>query len=519
MPVERPNQIGRVALGDAAAWSARRAPDETAFIVPARNKEVTFRAFNDRVNQAAHAFVAAGLEQGDRVGFVTGNSERMLAAEFGALKAGLVTSLNNTQLDPDTMTYQLENAEADAVVVDNEFYPKVEPYLDHAGISTVISIDWTPDAVAPAEAFESFIEGQPTDEPVVEIERTDPALIMYTSGTTSRPKGVLHTHESYSYNTANVMVKYDIHPNDVVGNVHPLFHIVETFPRCAFAQSATSVIFREFHPNDFLAAVETHGITTFYLMASVVRQLLKEGNVDTYDLSSVRRVGYGMPLELSTRQQVIDTFDAELQLAMGQTEAGILMFLDHEWQLEKDGNYIGRSGPFGDAAIMDDDGTLLPPGEVGEIVFRSPAIMDRYVKNEEQTKQAWEHGWHHTEDVGKFDEDGLLLFIDRQKDIVKTGGENVSTTKVQNALGDHPAVEEAAIVGLPHDRWGEAVTAFVVRAEGAQVTDDELIDHAAERLADFETPKAVEFVDDLPQTATGKIRKVEVAETHHDYYA
>jgi long-chain acyl-CoA synthetase len=514
----KPNEIGRNTLGDAATRAARRTPNKTAFAVVETGREVTFKEFNERANRAAHAFRAAGLETGDRVGFVTGNSERMLAAEFGALKGGLVASLNNTDLDTGTVTYQLDNADVEAVVVDEQLYSKVEPYVTQANVDTVVAIEWDGTAEGEREAFESFIDGHSSTEPDVERDGSDPALILYTSGTTSRPKGVLHTHASYSYNTANVMIKHDLQSSDVVASVHPLFHIVETYLRAGVELSATNVILREFEPERFLTAIDEYDITAFYLMSSIYRRLSNETDLDSYDLSSVRHCGYGMPMEMSLRKRVIDAFDADLQLGMGQTEAGMIMFFDPKWQLKKDGNYIGRSGPYADAAIMDDDGTILQQGEVGEIVVRSPAVMDRYLNNEKKTRELWRDGWHRTGDIGKFDEDGLLLFVDRKKDMIKTGGENVSTTKVQNVVSDHPAVEEAIVVGLPHEKWTEAVTAFVILADTADATEADIRSFLRERLASFEVPKDIEFVDDLPRTATGKIRKVEIKEEYEDKY-
>jgi long-chain acyl-CoA synthetase len=189
-----------------------------------------------------------------------------------------------------------------------------------------------------------------------------------------------------------------------------------------------------------------------------------------------------------------------------------------EWQLEKSGNYWGRSTINTDVAIMDEEGNILPQGEVGEIVYRGPNIMDGYLKNEEKTREAFEYGWFHSGDMGYFDEDHLLKFVDRKKDLIKSGGENVSTQKVESTLLDYPGVAQVGVVGLPHERWDEAVTAFVVPTPDADVTAEEVKEFCRERLAGFETPKSIEVVEELPQTSTGKVQKFKLAQTNEDYY-
>lgn len=518
MPVDKPNALSRNVLGDAATRGARRTPDKPAFVLPSIDRTVTFAEFNERTNQAAHAFRDAGLEKGDRIGFVTDNSERMLAAEYGAHKAGLVTSLNNTMVDVDTMTHKLSVADVDALIVDNTLESKVEPFLENHDVELLVSIAWDEDQPATGRRFEEFIADQPGTEPGFEVEGSDPALIIFTSGTTARPKGALHTHASYATSVANVATKHRVRTTDVLAHVHPLFHIVEIHPRCTFALGGTTVLFRGFDPEALMDAVETYDVTVLHLVSTLYRELINETALGDRDLSSVKRCDYGMPMEMTLREKVMDTFDAEMITTYGQTESGIQLFLDTEWQREKGGNPLGVAGPFTDAAIMDEDGNLLPQGEIGEIVVRSPGVMGEYVGKPEKTRELWSDGWHRTGDMGKVDTDGVFQFVDRKRDLIKTGGENVSTAKVLSAVSDHPAVGDAAVVGLPHERWGEAVTAFVVPVEGADATPEEVKEFAGERLAAFETPKAVEFVDSLPKTATDKIRSVELVEEYRDYY-
>lgn len=257
-------------------------------------------------------------------------------------------------------------------------------------------------------------------------------------------------------------------------------------------------------------------MTYVNLMASTYRRLLDAG-VDV-DVSSVRRCVHGMPMETEVRERVADAFDADLQKVYGQTETLVTTFLDPRWQFEKPGNYVGEATPFADVAVMDEAGELLGRGETGEIVVRGPSVMQRYLNRPDASATAWTDGWHHTDDLGRFDADGLLLFVDRKGDMIKTGGENVASIRVEECLLDHPAVAACAVVGLPHDRWDEAVTAFVRGVADEDVSEADLQAHCEERLAPFERPKSIVEVESFPYTATGKVAKAELASAHRGHY-
>jgi len=518
--VERSNKIGRIAGGDIARRAGNRTPEKTAFVVPERDERVTFSAFDRRANRAANALLDAGYEKGVRLAVVAGNSLQFLEAYFGALKAGIVPVFINPEITSDDIAYELDHSEADALLVDDALYEKTAPLLEDRDVEAVAAFEWS-GADIPVQSFRTFTEGHGETEPDVEIEDRDLAQIMYTSGTTSRPKGVLHSHRTIHTGSLNVVANADLTRHDVMGSVMPLFHCAQlTMIKGAMHVSATTVLRRDFDPDGFLGDVEERDLSWSFLLPAMYEGLLAREDIDDRDLSSLRFCLYAMtPMGSQTLRRCIETFDADFALGSGQTEAyPPTVIYQPEWQLEKEGNYWGTGNANTDVAIMDDEGNLLPQGEVGEIVYRGPNVMEGYLKNERETERAFEYDWFHSGDMGYFDEDHLLKFVDRKKDMIKSGGENVSTQKVESVLLDNPDIAEVAVVGLPHDRWGEAVTAFVVPHSTAEANEEAIIEYSRDHLAGFETPKSVEIVDELPKTTTGKIQKFELAERKAEYY-
>ncbi|WP_276257407.1 class I adenylate-forming enzyme family protein [Haloglomus litoreum] len=518
--VERANEIARIAVGDMATRAGSRYPDRTAYIVPATGEEVTFGEFDERTNRAAHALLDAGLEKGDRLAMVSGNSLQFLTCYYGAMKAGIVATPINPEITDEDIAYEFDHSEATAVVADDVFHAKIDPLLADRDLDLLATIDWE-GIETPGPSFGAFIEGYSPAEPEVHIEDDDLAQIMYTSGTTSQPKGVLLSHKAVHTGSLNVATDVALDRNDTMIGLMPLFHCAQlTMVQGAMHVSARTVIRRGFEPDAFLEDVETYDVSWSFMLPAMYQGLLARPDIGERDLSSLEYCLYAMtPMGGETLERAHEVFDANFALGSGQTEAyPPTCVYQPEWQLEKEGNYWGHATANNRIGIMDDDGNLLPDGEVGEIVYRGPNVMDGYLKNEAKTREAFAHGWFHSGDMGLIDEDGLLKFVDRKKDMIKSGGENVSTQKVESTLLDHPAVAELAVVGLPHERWGEAVTAFVVPTPDAEADAEEIREWVGDRLAGFETPKAVEFVDELPKTTTGKIQKFEVAQDQQDYY-
>lgn len=509
-----PHAVTRLDLGSLATRAARRNPGGVAFVEATTGEETTFAAFERHAVSCAEELHDLGLGRGDVVAILARNSVEMYAAHFAALKLGAVTLFLNVDLTPSDLAYQLRDAGADAVVYDAEFSEKLAPYRDTATLEPALTTDRIAELGSPGTTDVSDGNGPTLADTA--IEPSDTALILYTSGTTSRPKGVVHTHRSYSYGVVNTLVGGDVRQDEVQTAVLPLFHIhQDLWTKAALCVGATTVLYDEFEPESFLESVDRYDLTYLNLMASMYRRLV-EFDVPEDDVASVRRCVHGMPMETSIRERVVESFDAELQKVYGQTEALIATFLDPEWQFEKPGNYVGEPTPFVEVAIMDDDGNLLDREETGEIVLRGPTVMEGYLNMPEKSASTWEHGWHHTDDVGLIDEDGLLFFVDREKDVVKTGGENVSSIKVENVVAEHPAVRECAVVGLPHAEWGEAITAFVTVRGDVPVED--LRAHCADHLARFERPKDFVVRSEFPYTSTGKITKSRLEAEYRDHY-
>ena len=309
--------------------------------------------------------------------------------------------------------------------------------------------------------------------------------------------------------------------DDVAAALMPLFHCAQHTFLCTFLHiGATSVILRGFDAATLIATIERERVSFVFALPLMFAAILDHPERTGRDLRSLRLCLYAMaPMAEPLLRRLIQEVCPNFMLASGQTEIyPATVFFRPEQQLQRFGSYWGESSIIDDTAIMDDDGRLLPPGEIGEIVHRGPNVLTGYYKNPEATAEVRRFGWHHTGDLGMFDADGQLLFKDRKKDMIKTGGENVPSIKVESVLLRHPAVANAVVVGLPHPRWIEAVTAFVILKVPASVTEEAIIQHCKLFLGGFEVPKAIRFVDSLPMTSTGKIQKHPLRQQYSGLY-
>lgn len=505
-------------LGNLVARSARRNGTATALLENGRS--MSYSRLDEDSNRFAHYLLANGLQAGDKVAMLSPNSMDFVVAAFGILKAGLVWVPVNAMLSPTEVGYIVQHAEARLLVVDAQLaaHPAWSAALPMPGIPLLRCGPTSEDG---ASALQQALAGQPTTPPDVQIDENALALIMYTSGTTGNPKGAMHSHRSVLAAVMSNAVTISVVAQDVLSAILPLFHCAQfSMSAAGLACGAAISLSRGFDPAAVLATLERDRVSVIAALPAMYGAMLMHPARSKTDLSALRLAVYAMaPMAPALLQRLMREFCPHFALGSGQTEMfPMTVYFPPEQQLRRSGNCWGQATPVNDTAIMDPDGQLLGAGQVGEIVHRGANAMLGYFKDPEATLAARRFGWHHTGDLGMWDEDGYLHFKGRLKDMIKTGGENVPAIRVEEALLGHPAVAVAAVVGLPHQEWIEAVTAFVCLKPGQSADAGALQEHCRSTLAGFEIPKHIAIVDALPMTSTGKIQKHVLRAKHHALY-
>ncbi len=509
-------------LGDMINDNAQKYPDKTAFIF--ENTSYTFKEVNQRINRLVNALADLGVDKGDRVGILAHNCPQYFEV-FGLGKAGRVCVPLNHRSVGRELVYLINDSEINTLIVERQFVDTVNP-IRH-GLDLVNNYICLDAAVDNMLGYEQLIGRFPPDEPTTDVKPDDPCVLFYTSGTTGHPKGAIHTHKSL---VAEIKVRHDdFRPSDVALCVMPFFHVggsaANLFP--AFAAAATIVILSEFDETGVLAAIEKEKVTYVGLVPAMIIRLLEHSDLGQYDLSSLRTIMYvGAPMPLEALRKGIGYFGGIFTQLFGQTETLNVAVLDKEEhrvegspkelrRLESAGCPLGE----GEIRIVDERGHDVPLGEAGEIIVRSDRMMTGYWKMPEETAKTIKDGWLHMGDVGRMDEHGYIYLVDRKKDMIISGGENIYSREVEEVLYMHPAVLEAAVVGVPDEKWGESVKALVVLKEGAPACcEEEIIDFCREHLASYKKPRSVEFRESLPKTASGKIKKSEIREPYWEGY-
>jgi len=519
------NLIHRVNVGDLLARSAARAPRHLAVVDG--DRRLTYRDVNAAANRLAHGFASLGYGRGDAVALMSGNSAEFLITYFACAKLGVVCVPINLFWRHGELAYVLSHAEVRAVVVEAALLEQLETGTEGmARVDALIVIGKV--GVAPDLGVERVLdyaaltEAMPADELLAIAGDRDPLSYLYTSGTTSAPKGVVGSHTAIYVQSLGVAIDTGMTAADRIAAMLPFFHTAQLNAFCtpAIAVGATIHVMRAFDAERLLGLIETERLSMIFGLPVMYRTLMDRQTGQPRDMSSLRLAVYAMaPMAEDELKQAMDIFGCGFSLMFGQTEMSpVSAFFRPEHQLSHPGA-AGTPSINVQIGIMDEAGTLLPQGESGEIVYRSPQVLVGYLRDAAATEAAFRHGWFHSGDVGHFDADGILWFEDRFKDVIKTGGENVASLEVETALyASEPAILDAAAVGLPHDRWGEAITVFVKLRAGETIDEASVLVKVRERLSPFKCPKAVIVVEEFPKTATGKVQKVELRRRFADFY-
>lgn len=502
-------------LGSWPARRARKTPHRTALIFEGR--ETTYAQLHRRVTRLAHALRGLGVRRGDRVAYLGPNHPSFPETLFATGQLGGVLVPLNTRLTAAEIGYQLADSGTSVLVYAPSQAAVAERVRGTAGVRAYVALAGRGDgatgyedvlAAGAAGAGEGGADpaGRPIDEPV---GLDDTCMIMYTSGTTGRAKGAALTHGNITWNAVNFLIDQDLVADEVALVSAPLFHTggLNTLTLPVLLKGGTCVLVAAFDADATLDLVERHRVTLMFGVPTTYWQVLRSPRFAGADLSSVRILTCGgapVPPALIAAYQARGLTFVQ---GYGMTEAspGVL-FLDAAHARSKAGS-AGVPHFFTDVRVVDPGMADVEPGGTGEVVVSGPHVMSGYWGLPEETAAAFTDGWLHTGDVAKIDDDGYVFIVDRIKDVIISGGENIYPAEVEAAIAEHPDVLECAVIGVPHDTWGEVGRAVVVPRSGAELTAGDLLASLTDRLASYKIPQSVVFVAELPRNAAGKIIK------------
>jgi acyl-CoA synthetase (AMP-forming)/AMP-acid ligase II len=494
------------------AHHAERAPDRPMLVF--EGTTTTYGEMAARSAALAAGLQARGVGAGSVVALLSYNCPELIEALFAANHLGGIAMPINWRLAAPEVRYLLEHSEAAAIVCDAELVDLAEAATAGLDLQRIAIAD--PGGATTPDGWTALTDVRDPGGagPHAAAGGDDVHRLMYTSGTTGRPKGVMLSHANLSWKNLAHLVEFGFTTDDLGLACGPLYHVgaLDLTTTSLIAAGATTIVHRTFDAAAVVDELERSRVTTVWLAPAMVNAIMALPDVDQRDLSSVRVIingGEKMPIPLIERIQ--RTFpSAWFADAYGLTETvSGDTFLDRDSIITKLGS-VGRPCLHLELDVWDDEQRSVAPGEKGEVVLRGPKVFQGYWRDPEATERAFAGGWFHTGDVGVRDEDGYLWIVDRLKDMIVSGGENIAGSEVERVLYEHPAVLEAAVVGRPDERWGEVPVAHVVLRDGTACSADELVEHCRANLAKFKVPKAVHFLDALPRNPSGKVLKREL---------
>ena len=484
------------------------------------NRRLTFRELDARIDRLANALLSMGISKGDRVGALLKNCAEYFEIIGAGARTGIVVVPINFRLARKELSFLLNDAQCSALILHAEYRELIRELItDGVCVGEYVVIG---DLVEGMHSYEYLLKGETTQALREPLQEDDLAVILYTSGTTGFPKGAMATQRIMADRCIISAVEMSIRPDDRIINVLPMFHVSVVVGLAFLHMGATNVILREWDPKAFCETVEREKVTAMSVAPTIVHFVVNYPEVHRYDLSSFRIIQYGgSPMAEATLRAGMALFQCDFLQALGSTENYTSILLkpeDHVLQGPERAMRrlmaAGREAVMVDARVVNEKTEDISPGEVGEVITRGAANLTGYWNNPEATRKVLRDGWYHTGDLATVDDEGYIFLLERRDDLIISGGENIYPKEVENILYSHPAIAEAAVIGVPDDNWGESVKALVILHKGQRLTEDEVIRYCRDNLASYKKPKSVEFVDDLPRNASGKVLKKKLREKY-----
>ena len=499
--------------GDMLRRSAERFPDKDAIVW--QDRTISYRELDLAANRFANALLALRLPKGGKVAIISRNRLEYGIVFFGAARSGGVLVNVSVLYTPDDLVYVLDKADVEILVYEDVFAEKVAIAAKSLpNIREFIVIGGEREG---AKSFAPLLESASDTPPDVALAEDDPFSMTYTGGTTGRPKGVLTSHRNRSVTAHTVMVHEDIDERDVVGIVTPLFHVaaLNIMFQPAVLAGATCAFLSKWDVSEFARMAQRTGMTACFMVPTQASMLISDSGFDPDNFVRWEKLAFaGAPMPDWVQRTLIEKLPAlKLTQIYGQSEVGVITVLGH-WHLPERLGSIGKQAYNVDLALLDPEGNPVKPGEVGELVSRGNNVMLEYYNEPEQTAKFFKHGWGWTGDLAVADEQGFITLVDRSKDMIISGGENVYPKEIEDAIYRIEAVAECAVFGIPDDKWGEVPAAYIQLKKGAALTQAEVDAHCEEKLSRFKRPRVVKFVESFPKTPIGKIQKNQLREPY-----